>query len=355
MFLNVKTFKKEYNRSFAFAMHKLLVIQTAFIGDVALATALVEKLHAYYPDAKIDFLLRKGNEALLIGHPHINELLIWDKSTNKQRNLLKMAMKVRSNRYSHVINAHRFASSGLFTFLSGAPFKAGFDKNPFSFCYTHKVKHIISEPYSTTIVHETQRNQKLIEPLTDSQPEMPKMYPTVADYERVKQYRQGQYACVAPTSVWFTKQYPADRWIDLINALPQACKVYILGGPGDKGVCDAIAAQTTHKGVLSLCGNLSFLQSAALMEGAAMNYTNDSGPLHFASAINAPVTAVFCSTVPAFGFGPLRANGRIVEIEEKLPCRPCGLHGHKKCPEGHFNCALKIKNEQLLWWTLKTM
>ena len=79
------------------------------------------------------------------------------------------------------------------------------------------------------------------------------------------------------------------------------------------------------------------------MQGATMNYVNDSGPLHIASAMNAPVTAVFCSTVPAFGFGPLRANGRVVETTENLTCRPCGLHGYKACPQGHFRCALDVE------------
>jgi heptosyltransferase-2 len=105
-----------------------------------------------------------------------------------------------------------------------------------------------------------------------------------------------------------------------------------------------------HPQTQNLCGKLSFLQSAALMQAAEMNYTNDSAPLHFASAMNSPVTAVFCSTVPAFGFGPLRNNGKAVEIKERLSCRPCGLHGHKTCPEGHFKCAMEITNEQLLWW-----
>ncbi|MBC7848270.1 MAG: glycosyltransferase family 9 protein, partial [Chitinophagaceae bacterium] len=87
---------------------------------------------------------------------------------------------------------------------------------------------------------------------------------------------------------------------------------------------------------------------AALQQDAQMNYVNDSAPMHFASAMNAPVTAVYCSTIPSFGFGPLSDKRFIVEIEEPLPCRPCGLHGRPACPLGHFNCALKIKEEQLL-------
>ena len=99
---------------------------------------------------------------------------------------------------------------------------------------------------------------------------------------------------------------------------------------------------------MELAGQLSFLQSAALMEQASMNYVNDSAPMHFASAVNAPVTAVYCSTIPAFGFGPLSDEKFIVEIKEPLDCRPCGLHGYRACPRGHFNCAYKIEDSQLL-------
>lgn len=329
-------------------MFKILIIQTAFTGDVVLATALIEKLHTSIPDAKIDFLLRKGNEGLLSGHPLLNKVWVWDKKKNKNLNLIKMALNVRNEHYTHVINAHRFATSGLITFLSGAPYRAGFDKNPFSFCFTHKVKHVLSEPYSPNPIHETGRNQQLIESLTDKSAAVPKLYPSEADYTKVKQYQAKPYICIAPSSVWFTKQFPASKWVELINDLPPMYAIYILGAPGDKSLGDEIVEKNTHSNVSNLCGQLNFLQSAALMQKADMNYANDSAPLHFASAMDAPVTAVFCSTVPAFGFGPLRPNGHIVEVSERLSCRPCGLHGHKQCPKGHFKCALDITNEQLL-------
>ena len=79
-----------------------------------------------------------------------------------------------------------------------------------------------------------------------------------------------------------------------------------------------------------------------------MIYVNDSAPMHFASAVDAPVTAVYCSTIPAFGYGPLSSKSHIVELSEALPCRPCGIHGQKQCPEKHFNCAQKISTQQLL-------
>ena len=69
--------EKEAKGLVLYLMQKFLVIQTAFIGDVVLATALIEKLHNFYPAAKIDFLLRKGNENLLANHPYLNEVFIF--------------------------------------------------------------------------------------------------------------------------------------------------------------------------------------------------------------------------------------------------------------------------------------
>ncbi|HYM95253.1 MAG TPA: glycosyltransferase family 9 protein, partial [Chitinophagaceae bacterium] len=117
-------------------MKRFLIIQTAFIGDVVLATSLIEKLHKYFPDDEIDFLLRKGNETLLSGHPFLHEVLIWDKTKNKRRNLWKMLRLIRKRKYDKVINVQRFAATGFLTAFSGAKEKTGFDKNPFSFLFS---------------------------------------------------------------------------------------------------------------------------------------------------------------------------------------------------------------------------
>ena len=138
-----------------------LVIQPAFIGDVILGTAVVEKLHLFYPQAKIDFLLRAGNESLLKNNPCITNIIALDKKNNKLKNLFSIGLELRKEKYDYVINLHRFASSGILTLLSGAKTKIGFAKNPFSFFFTQTVKHTIG-----TGEHETQRNQLLISEIT---------------------------------------------------------------------------------------------------------------------------------------------------------------------------------------------
>lgn len=325
------------------SIQSFLIIQTAFIGDVILATALIEKIHKSYPTASIDFFLRKGNESLVIGNPHLSEVIIWDKKKGKIKNLLKLTAYVRNKNYDCVVNAHRFASSGLITAFSGSRIKSGFDKNPWSFFFTHRSKHDLESN-----LHETERNQKLIEFITDKNRELPRLYPSTKDFEKVRAFQVGRYICVAPTSVWFTKQLPADQWIDFLNSvIDRVDAIFLLGAFSDQTLCEKIKTQTQNKKVVNLAGQLSFLESAALMKGALMNFVNDSAPMHIASAMNAPVTAIFCSTIASFGFGPLSEKSKIVQTTEKLECRPCGLHGYKACPEGHFKCATTITNESL--------
>ena len=320
---------------------KFLILQTAFIGDVVLATPLVEKLHRFFPDAEIDFLLRKGNEKLLLGHPHLRQVLIWDKKQGKYKGLYQLAQVLRRERYDWVINCQRFAASGLLTFFSGAKNSAGFNKNPFSFLFSRSVPHqfgTLEHP-----VHEVDRNLRLIEHLTDGSFERPRLYPGAADVANARAWSKAhRYVCIAPTSVWFTKQFPAHKWVEMMQHIPADCGIFLLGGREDVDACEQISLASGHPGIQNLAGKLSFLESAALMQDAVMNYANDSAPIHMASAVNAPITAVFCSTVPAFGFTPLSDQSHVVEISAQLDCRPCGLHGHRACPKGHFRCAEDI-------------
>lgn len=321
---------------------KILIIQTAFIGDVILATSLIEKIHQYFPDCNLHFLLRKGNESLLKGHPYVSEILVWDKKSGKTANLLRLTGKVRGNQYDLVINLQRFVSTGILAGFSRAGKVVGFKKNPLSFLFSESYAHSIGDG-----THEVTRNLKLIESFTDNKVVPPKLHMTDQVLAAVKQYQDGPYLTIAPTSVWFTKQFPAEKWIEFINHTAFEGTIYLLGGPGDSDACEGIVAAVRKKRVINLSGKLGLLESAALMKKAHMNYVNDSAPQHLCSAVNAPTCAIFCSTVPTFGFGPLSDRQKTVETKESLSCRPCGLHGHKSCPQGHFKCALTIETSEL--------
>lgn len=327
---------------------KILVIQTAFTGDVILATPVVETLIKAYPEAAVDVLVRKGNESLLRNFPGLRGILIWDKSKRKLNNLLALLPIIRREKYDQVINLQRFASSGLLTVMSNAGETTGFDKNPLSRFFSRKIPHVIL--HGNTL-HEVDRNLQLISHLAQPESNRPVLYPDAADFNLAASYgKHHPYATFAPASVWFTKQFPKDQWIKLGKSILEKsskdARIFLVGGPSDFNLCEYIRREISDSRIITLAGSLSLLQTAALMKNAAMNYVNDSAPLHLASAMNAPVTAFYCSTVPWFGFGPLSEKSIIAETSEKLECRPCGLHGYRQCPKGHFKCATTIQEDQ---------
>jgi ADP-heptose:LPS heptosyltransferase len=318
-------------------VNNILIIQTAFIGDAILASSVIEELAAQRPQARLTLLVRKGNEGLFKEHPHLKEVFVWDKSQNKLTNLFGLLLQIRKNQFDAVINLQRFASTGILTAFSGAKMRIGFDKNPFAFAFTHKIGHRIHAHSET--VHEIERNGALVHALTGQWlRKRPKLYPRTAQFDVAHKWINGTFITLSMHSVWQTKKANDSFWQQVVNAYPHLT-VFFLGGPNERKATDAFIAKCEHTHAINLCGELSLLESAALMSSATMNFSNDSGPLHLCSAMNAPVTAVYCSTVPAFGFGPLSDRQRIIQTPLDLPCRPCGLHGHKSCPEGHFKCG----------------
>jgi heptosyltransferase-2 len=175
-----------------------------------------------------------------------------------------------------------------------------------------------------------------------------RLYPSESDFLAVNDLKKEKYITVAPASLWETKRYPPEKWSMFIDSIPEDIQIFLTGSNLDMDLCNKIERICVKRTCTNLSGKLSLLQTTALMKDALMNFTNDSAPQHLASAINAAVVTVFCSTVPEFGFGPLSDRSYVVETAEALYCRPCGLHGYKVCPEKHFKCALTINNEQLL-------
>lgn len=322
-------------------LRSVLVIQTAFLGDVILATPIVSELKRLYPDVKIDILIKKGNESLLVNNPFIREVLVLDKSRSKISEIWRLTKFFKKRKYDLTLNLHRFGSSGLIAGFSGAKEIYGFDKNPFAFLYSKRFKHEIGNG-----THEVTRNLSLLADFGAESHCRPSLFPSEVDKNIVAEYTNEKFVCLAPASVWFTKQLPEEKWVELIKSFPSALKIYLVGGKTDDLLCQSIIDKSGRKGqAQNLAGQLTLLQTAALFSKSDHVYVNDSGPLHIASAMNVPTTAFFCSTVPDFGFGPLAEKSEINQVEN-LECRPCGLHGRKECPLGHFNCGNKVLIKQ---------
>ncbi len=321
---------------------RVLFIQTAFLGDVVLATAALEAWHKAYPEDRIEFLVRKPMDQLFQGHPWLSRVLAWDKRPRvKGRDWRNLVRAVRRARYDVVINLHRHASSGILTALSLAPVRVGYASNPLAWRFTHRIPHRWGDG-----THEVERHLTLLEPFLPSldQRVEPALYPLEEHIQEAKAVGAEGAVLVMPGSQWATKAWPEGQFARFLDDASD--RVVLMGSPAEHALCSRLADGRSH--VSNAAGKVSLLGLVAAVGMARAVVANDSAPLHVASATNTPTVALFASTVPRFGFGPRATSQAVVEPASELACRPCGMHGRKRCPEGHFRCGWELSVASVL-------
>ena len=317
-------------------VRKVLFIQTAFLGDVVLTTAALESWHKAFPEDAVDVLVRKPMHDLFQDHPWLNQVLAWDKRPRvKGKNWRTILRSIRRTRYDVVINVHRHASTGILTALSMAPIRVGYTNNPLAWRFTHRIAHRWG-----TGEHEVERQRELLRPFLNSgfSYSEPKLHPGPQHMQEALEVGAKGALLVMPGSQWATKAWPEGQFTKLLDL--QKGPVLLLGAPSESELCGRLAAGRPN--VTHAAGKLSLLGLVAAVGMAKAVVANDSAPLHIASATNTPTVALFSSTIPAFGFGPRSEAHVVVEPTGELPCRPCGTHGRRRCPEGHFRCGWEL-------------
>lgn len=327
-------------------MKKILVIQTASLGDVVLATSLIETIHISSPSASIDFLIKDGFQSLFIGHPFINNIIVWNKRNHKYKNLFLLLKAARHIKYDEVYNIQRFGSMAFFTISSKAKLTSGFRSNLLSRLYSYSVRHLFDGR------HEIDRNVELLKPIYGPlKAALPRLYPmdciSLANFGIV-----GKFIVLAPGSLWKTKQWPLEMWVELCRQLPNSLAIVLTGVENEKDLCNSILEKSGKKNIFNLAGLLNLSSLVSLVSQASYIFANDSAMTHIASALNKPISTIFCSTVPKFGFSPLGENAKVFEPEQNLSCRPCGIHGFNKCPLNHFNCGNFFSVSKIIELTL---
>lgn len=322
------------------ASRKVLFIQTAFLGDVVLATAGMEAWHQSFPEDELHVLVRKPMDSLFEGHPWMGKVWAWDKRPRtKGRDWRRLIRSVRKARYDVVINLHRHASSGILTALSMAPIRVGFANNPLAWRFTHRVPHQWGDG-----THEVDRIGKLLAPFIESKEFRPALHPNAHHVEEATRAGVQGQVLMMPGSQWATKAWPEGQFAKVLDSMDEP--VALLGAPGEHALCARLAEGRPR--VTNLAGELSLLGMVAAVDMAKLVVVNDSAPLHVASAMDTPTVALFASTVPRFGFGPLATRSAVLESTETLGCRPCGMHGKRRCPEGHFRCGWQLPVQDVL-------
>ena len=320
---------------------RILAIQNAFIGDLIMTTPLFQGLKKIYPNATVDVVVNSRYTSLLANNPYIRNVYGSVKSGNKLVNLVRLIRVIRKSRYDLAVSMQRHLSSSLMMILGGIRNRVGSSKQ---WLLTHPV--VFPEA-----IHTREKAGMLLNEIHNATFDLQtRLYPSESDKGAARKVvaETGRFRLgVAPGSVWETKKWPKDYYIQTINTLADEVDIYLIGGgQQDIDLCNEIVKQLPGKQVINVAGQLSLLQSAALIDQLDLLLCNDSAPLHMANAMQTTVYAIFGPTVKQFGCYPYQPHDKMLEID--LYCRPCSRHGGNKCPEGHFRCMKEIMPERVV-------
>lgn len=310
-----------------------LVIQTAFLGDTILTLPLLMTLAG--TRGPVDVLTTPEAFPVVASHPAVRRAILFDKHGRDRglHGLLGVARALRRLRHASVFLPHGSIRSALIARLAGIPQRIGFSGAPGAFLYT-EARARSGGPMSSRIA-------ALADPASELLPAPPWLAladgdRTQADEWLLERRIPSRYLVLAPGAKWGTKRWPF--FPELAAAVREP--IVVLGGGDDVALGEAIVARAPGRS-WNAAGALPLMVSAALLARAALLVTNDSAPLHLATALGVPVVALFGPTVPAFGFGPVWPEDRVVE-HSQLACRPCHHHGPMTCPLGHHRCMREI-------------
>lgn len=327
---------------------------------MVLTTPLIARLAAAGP---VHVVATPANATILAHHPAVASVIVFDKRVRDRgwRGMQRLAAQLRATGAETAYLAQGSLRTAMLARLAGIPQRIGFATSAGRWLYTRRV------PYEPSW-HHAERLWQLAGGGTVGPERMPasvrpSLFPGPHEQHAVDALfakhavqPHERLVALAPGSVWATKRWPGyDALAAHLSALDvfAGTRLVVIGGADDTPIAQAIAAAVARASaerpcapVIDATGQLSLLASAALLSRASLLVSNDSAPLHLASAMNTPTIALFGPTVPALGFGPLAERRQLLEVVD-LSCRPCGAHGPQQCPLGHWRCMRDLTVESV--------
>ncbi len=329
--------------------HSIVVIQTAFLGDAVLTRPLLDALHARFPQSRLSVVCTPEIEEVFRNHPAQPELIIFDKHGREKSwaARFRFAQALRQRHFDLAVIPHRSLTSAWMAWWADISRRVGFSRSQGRWLMTDVVPFRWGQ-------HDVDRNLVLMsvlggqpsETVLSMQPEPSALADVQRRLREAGVSEQTPLLGINAGSVWATKRWlpegfaaVADRAARELGLMP-----VFIGGKKDQPIVEAIVSQM-HEKAMNWAGSTSLKELIALISRCRVFLTNDSGPMHIAVACQIPTVAIFGPTTRELGFFPYGSGHRVVEKD--LSCRPCGLHGHERCPLGHFQCMRTITADEV--------
>ncbi|MFP5518859.1 MAG: glycosyltransferase family 9 protein [Bdellovibrionia bacterium] len=350
-----------------------LIVQTAFLGDLLLSIPLLKNVRKLWPEQQLLLVCRKGFGEYFVKLGLIDKAIEIKKGDNES---YKQALReLQEFQIQHVISPHQSLRTSLFVARIHAQQKVSF-KNFHNFLmYSTRVKRQLDlpdairqlsllQPFSDSLTREIQSYQKLNEGNARSDSgylSNPPQWASMSVREHLLFAQEPQEllerlfitkpnlkktVAIFPGSVWATKRWTTEGFKavakDLLN---ENFNVLVMGGPGEEELCAEVASADSR--IQNICGKTKVLESAQILAHCYLALGNDSASMHLAASVDLPIVSIFGPTVLDLGYRPWGKQVQVIERAD-LKCRPCGKHGHHKCPLGTHECMKSISPQTVV-------
>jgi heptosyltransferase II len=307
-----------------------LVVETAFPGDVVISLALAAELKRIAPSSQVTYLVRPDAADLTGCSPDVDHVIVFDKrgADSGMKGVEKIASQLNAHRFTHLFLLHSSKRSIELAKKLEIPVKIGFIDD-------EVITRRIAEPAFGTA--RTTRAISLLSPLGKvNAATLPRLQPPISRFNV-----QENTIALAPGSVWATKRWGDDKFVELAGLLlEEDVHLVVIGGPSEREVGERIALLDPSR-LTDLTGKTTLAEAAGVIAKCRLLIGNDSAPIHLATAVGTPSVVIYGPTVKEFGFAPPSEMSRVVEVEY-LWCRPCTAHGSDVCPIFTHKCMKTI-------------
>lgn len=289
---------------------KILIIRTDRIGDVILTTPAIKALRRAYPKAFIAILVSASTRDLVLGNTDLDEVLVDDHLGRHQglTGYIRLIRMLRARKFDVVFNFHTKKRTNLLCFLARIPKRVGYRNEKLGFLLNVPV----FDDRASGVKHEASYCLDLLKAVGVNAdqldlyvPLQPRAEEWAEDFiKSLKLARETRLIVIHPGASCPTKKWPVERFVALIQGLQKyTAKILLVGGSETGSICAQISRSVSCP-VIDLTGKISLAQLTSLLKRCQLMISNDSGPVHVASALGVPVVSIFTRDQP--GINPER-------------------------------------------------
>jgi len=327
------------------SVRSILVMRLYFLGDVVLATPVLEALKRRFPDARLTVLAKKRAAAVLTANPNVDEIVLYDSVPDYHMpgRQWRLAQRLRRERFDLAVDLSGNLLSSWLLWAADPAYRVGFNHAGFPRVLDYRIPYVSD---GSVVEHLL----TAVAPLGATAEPTPRIYLTDEERENVAGLleregvgRDEPFAVLAPGANWEYRRWPAERHASLARLLcsEDGIRTVLTGGDEDEELCAKVAIASGGS-ALSLAGRLDVRGLAAAAERAVLFVGSDSGPMHIAAAVGTPVVALFGPNTPD-RFAPRGSTSRVIRHE--YPCSPCD---QKQCVRPNDPCMSAITVDEVL-------